>query len=82
MDYLISVLNSDYAAYYFFNNVATLDNGGFQMRQQYVESIPIPPYRENVDPFTAFKFSQEERDYIIQYIERRKKEILDSSGAE
>ena len=82
LDYLISVLNSDYAAYYFFNNVATLDNGGFQMRQQYVESIPIPPYHENVDPFTAFKFSQEERDYIIQYIERRKKEILDSSGAE
>ena len=82
LDYLISVLNSDYAAYFFFNNVATLDNGGFQMRQQYVESIPIPPYHENVDPFTAFKFSQEERDYIIQYIERRKKEILDSSGAE
>ena len=82
LDYLLSVLNSDFAAYYFFNNVATLDNGGFQMRQQYVENIPIPPYHENGDPFTAFKFTQEERNYIMQYIERRKTEILDSSRAE
>ena len=34
---LLHLLNSEYAAYYFFNNVAILDNGGMQMRQQYVE---------------------------------------------
>ena len=28
--------------YYFFNNIAILDDGGMQMRQQFIELIPIP----------------------------------------
>jgi hypothetical protein len=40
--YLQGILNSEFAMYYFFNNIAILDDGGMQMRQQYVESIPIP----------------------------------------
>ncbi|MDR2168895.1 MAG: Eco57I restriction-modification methylase domain-containing protein [Planctomycetaceae bacterium] len=40
--YLQSVLNSEIAQYYFFNNIAILDNGGMQMRQQYIELFPIP----------------------------------------
>jgi adenine-specific DNA-methyltransferase len=42
INYLIGILNSEFAKYYFFNNVAVLDNGGMQMRQQYIEQIPIP----------------------------------------
>lgn len=40
--YLIAILNSSYAAYYFHQNIAILDNGGMQMRQQYIENVPIP----------------------------------------
>jgi hypothetical protein len=42
MLYLQGVLNSEFAKYYFFNNIAILDNGGMQMRQQYIELMPIP----------------------------------------
>ncbi|MDR0610702.1 MAG: hypothetical protein LBG58_11370 [Planctomycetaceae bacterium] len=40
--YLQGLLNSEFAQYYFFNNIAILDDGGMQMRQQYVELMPIP----------------------------------------
>jgi hypothetical protein len=40
--YLQGILNSEFAQYYFFNNIAILDNGGMQMRQQYVELMPTP----------------------------------------
>jgi hypothetical protein len=40
--YLQAILNSEFAAYYFFNNIAILDNGGMQMRQQFIELMPIP----------------------------------------
>jgi hypothetical protein len=42
LSYLQAVLNSEFAKYWFFNNIAILDNGGMQMRQQYVELFPIP----------------------------------------
>jgi hypothetical protein len=41
--YLTAILNSQYACQYFVQNIAILDNGGMQMRQQYVENLPIPP---------------------------------------
>jgi hypothetical protein len=40
--YLQGILNSEFAMYYFFNNIAILDDGGMQMRQQFVELMPIP----------------------------------------
>jgi len=40
--YLQGILNSEFAIYYFFNNIAILDDGGMQMRQQFVELMPIP----------------------------------------
>jgi hypothetical protein len=40
--YLQGILNSEFAMYYFFNNIAILDDGGMQMRQQYIELISIP----------------------------------------
>lgn len=40
--YLLAVLNSKYAANYFYKNIAILDNGGMQMRQQYIENLLIP----------------------------------------
>jgi hypothetical protein len=42
IEFLQGILNSEFAEYYFFNNIAILDDGGMQMRQQYVELIPIP----------------------------------------
>lgn len=79
LDHLISILNSEYAAYYFFNNVATLDNGGFQMRQQYIENIPIPPVSQvDKGPCEAFGFTIEEKWFISDYVRLRKEEILDA----
>lgn len=43
LHYLTGVLNSTYGENYFRKNIAILDNGGMQMRQQYVENILIPP---------------------------------------
>jgi hypothetical protein len=40
--FLLGILNSEFAQYYFFNSIAILDNGGMQMRQQYIELLPIP----------------------------------------
>ena len=40
--YLLAVLNSKYAANYFYKNIAILDNGGMQMRQQYIENLLVP----------------------------------------
>lgn len=40
--YFAAVLNSKYGEKYFRENIAILDNGGMQMRQQYVELIKIP----------------------------------------
>ncbi len=78
LGHLVSILNSEYAAYYFFNNVATLDNGGFQMRQQYIENIPIPPISQALaSPCDAFGFTPEENEFIAEYVRLRKEEILE-----
>ncbi|WP_281679514.1 hypothetical protein [Synergistes jonesii] len=80
IELLLKVLNSEYAAYYFFNTVATLDNGGFQMRQQYVEEIPIPARIQTIndssDVFKAFSFTPQEINFIKESIKQRKMEIL------
>ena len=83
---ILLVLNSEYATWYFFNNVATLDNGGFQMRQQYVEEIPLPDVTRlssaNVDEqlYKLFGFSADEIEYVRTVIRERKEEILLSGG--
>ena len=81
--FIVSALNSEFATWYFFNNVATLDNGGFQMRQQYVEEIPLPEISKietdiNELIYNAFGFDNDEISYIRRVIEERKKEILSS----
>ena len=69
IDKIVLALNSEYATWYFFNNVATLDNGGFQMRQQYVEEIPLPDVTRlsntNVDEqlYRLFSFNADEIEY-------------------
>jgi len=79
---IVLALNSEYATWYFFNNVATLDNGGFQMRQQYVEDIPLPDIsylsNQSVDEqiYEKFAFNKEEISYIRRIIKDRKNEIL------
>ena len=82
IEQIVLALNSEYAAWYFFNNVATLDNGGFQMRQQYVEEIPLPNLdrlsSSNVDEqlFEEFGFNTDEVNFIRRIIKDRKDEIL------
>ena len=80
LDILVQELNSEYAAYYFFNSVATLDNGGFQMRQQYIEEIPLPilkHYNGTIDCkiYDAFGFTREEIEFIGLSVKQRKQEI-------
>lgn len=82
IDKLCRILNSNYAAYYFFRNIAILDNGGMQMRQQYIEDIPIPLSLKNKkdinddDIFETFSFTNNEKDFILNYINERFDEIL------
>ena len=82
IEQIVLALNSEYAAWYFFNNVATLDNGGFQMRQQYVEEIPLPDLSRlssnNIDKhiYDGFGFNNEEVSYIRDIIKAKKEEIL------
>ncbi len=80
LDILIDLLNSEYASYYFFNNIAILDNGGMQMRQQYVENIPIPKNIINRDDinsqiYNEFGFNAEEIDVIKKFLDDKKNEI-------
>ena len=80
IEILVQELNSEFASYYFFNSVATLDNGGFQMRQQYVEEIPLPRLKTikgSVDEeiYKAFNFTEEEIQFIKISISNKKKEI-------
>ena len=80
IEILVKELNSEFAAYYFFNSVATLDNGGFQMRQQYVEEIPLPKINKiessvDTEIYKAFNFTEEEIDFIKTSISNKKKEI-------
>ena len=87
---LIHLLNSEYAAYYFFNSVAILDNGGLQMRQQYVEEIPLPQFAKSLEGlsqneidnaiYEAFHFSQEEIIYIKNFLSKKKDLIQNSRG--
>ena len=83
IDEICHMLNSEYATYYFFRNIAILDNGGMQMRQQYVENIPLPKLLKlnkmqlsDNEIFKAFNFNTEEISFIHNYIVERKQEIL------
>ena len=79
---LCDLLNSEYGIYYFFRNVATLDNGGFQMRQQYIENIPVPKQilqnkLFSIDSlYQCFHFSDMEISFIKGYIYEYKIRIL------
>ena len=80
---LCSLLNSKFASYYFFNNIAILDNGGMQMRQQYVEEIPLPKClmvsNEKIEDnkiFQGFGFTEDEISAIYKYLSDKEKDIL------
>ena len=82
IDLLCNLLNSNFAAYYFFRNIAILDNGGMQMRQQYVEEIPLPKTLINANDinneniYIAFGFDKQEIHFVENFIEDVKMEIL------
>ncbi len=85
IDKLCAYLNSSLATYYYLKNIAILDNGGMQMRQQYIEDIPCPPieYIENDRSiYNLFCFTKEEVDFIEKFIEMHKNEILNANRAE
>lgn len=80
MQILVQMLNSEYAAYYFLKNIAILDNGGMQMRQQYIESIPLPKnigVIQNIDSaiYRELGLNKEEVFFIKDYIYQKKREI-------
>ncbi len=77
IDRICHLLNSAYAAYYFFKNIVALDNGGFQMRQQYIEEIPLPLNGQTDEEiFSSFGFTSEEVKAINRYIREKKQSIL------
>ena len=81
IEQICSELNSEYACWVFFNSVATLDNGGFQMRQQFIENIPLPKINQitkDIDTtiYNAFGFTSEEILFIRTTNDNRKSEIL------
>jgi type I restriction-modification system DNA methylase subunit len=41
LELLCAVLNSDMGVFYYFSRIVSLDDGGLQMRQQYIEHFPI-----------------------------------------
>ena len=85
IDKLCTFLNSSLATYYYLKNIAILDNGGMQMRQQYIEEIPCPPIEsieDDISIYNLFGFTKEEIDFIINFIEMRKNEILNSGRAD
>ena len=67
------------STYYYLKNIAILDNGGMQMRQQYIEEIPCPKFDYITDDnsiYNLFGFTVDEIGFIENYIKMRKKEIL------
>ena len=85
IDKLCTYLNSSLATYYYLKNIAILDNGGMQMRQQYIEEIPCPPIEYIEDDrsiYSLFCFTKEEVDFIEKFIEMHKNEILNGNRAE
>ena len=84
---MFSVLNNFmcFATYYYLKNIVALDNGGMQMRQQYIEEIPCPAIDSIVDDESIFKYfrlSQDEIDFIKDYIAKRKYEIANNNDNE
>ena len=86
LGFLISVLNSVYAAYWFFNNVSILDNGGLQMRQQFIENLPIPKDFATSKPktavsdleiYNAFHLTDEEQMIIANNVAKRLRVIAE-----
>ena len=74
-----------FATYYYLKNIVALDNGGMQMRQQYIEEIPCPAIDSIVDDESIFKYfrlSQDEIDFIKDYIAKRKYEIANNNDNE
>jgi hypothetical protein len=67
------------------DNIVALDNGGMQMRQQYIEEIPCPAIDSIVDDESIFKYfrlSQNEINFIKDYIAKRKYEIANNNDNE
>lgn len=82
LDKMCTVLNSEFAIFWFINNVAVLDNGGFCMSKIYIENIPIPnlsKINNEEDVYTAFGFSDDEITFIKSVVARRKEEIVNGA---
>ena len=85
LDKLCRYLNSTLATYYYLKNIVALDNGGMQMRQQYIEEIPCPDIDAITDDesiFNYFEFTPDEIEFVKQYILKRKEEIANNNDNE
>jgi hypothetical protein len=58
LEFLLSVLNSDMGIFQYFTHIVSLDDGGMQMRQQYIEQIPIPKNGGDIEDKITHLFSQ------------------------
>lgn len=79
LEKILYILNSDYAVWYYLNNMQSLGKSGFRMFKQYVENIPIPDISKidcEEDVYTAFGFSDEEITFIKSVVAKRKNEIV------
>ncbi|KAA0240232.1 MAG: hypothetical protein EDM72_13050, partial [Chlorobiota bacterium] len=76
LHFFIGVLNSRFAEYFFSKNIAILDNGGMQMRQQYVENIPIPKITERNIALKA------EIEHLVKQVIEKRKNTQDTTDLE
>jgi len=76
LHFFIGVLNSRFAEYFFSRNIAILDNGGMQMRQQYVENIPIPKITERNIALKA------EIEHLVKQVIEKRKNTQDTTDLE
>ena len=72
LKYILAILNSKYGEKFFRENIAILDKGGMQMRQQYVENILIPPITSENKPLVKTI------EHLVENILLKKKEKISS----
>ncbi len=88
--YLLAVLNSKYAANYFYKNIAILDNGGMQMRQQYIENLRAPqlssqeqqPFIDIVDKVLLAKEQQQDTTTLEKQVNEMVYKLYDLTPEE
>jgi hypothetical protein len=75
IEWLLDVLNSEIASYFFLSLVSTFDNGGLRMFRQFIEEFPVPKKNVSLSLPDIYGFSSNEKKYISDFVKRRIAEI-------